>query len=43
MRSSGLVFNIKERLPTYPAAPPLYIKKAESLSQEATKNSNIRF
>ncbi|CAN5515330.1 tRNA pseudouridine(54/55) synthase Pus10 [soil metagenome] len=35
--SSGLVFNIKDRLPTYPAAPPFYIKKVKALVSVSEK------
>ena len=45
IRSSGLVFNIKERLPTYPAAPPFYIKKVKALVSVSDKivTSNFDF
>lgn len=43
IRSSGLVFNIKERLPTYPAAPPFYIKKVKALVSVSDKIVTLNF
>jgi Predicted pseudouridylate synthase len=43
IRSSGLVFNIKERLPTYPAAPPFYIKKVKALVSVSDKIVTLVF
>lgn len=45
IRSSGLAFNIKERLPTYPATPPFYIKKVKALVSVSDKivTSNFDF
>jgi len=43
IRSSGLVFNIKERLPTYPAAPPFYIKKVKALVSVSDKIVTLDF
>jgi tRNA U54 and U55 pseudouridine synthase Pus10 len=43
IRSSGLVFNIKERLPTYPAAPPFYIKKVKALVSVSAKIVTLNF
>jgi tRNA U54 and U55 pseudouridine synthase Pus10 len=43
IRSSGLVFNIKERLPTYPAAPPFYIKKVKALISVSAKIVTLNF
>src|SRR4029078_6276531 len=31
LRSGGLEFNIKEKLPSYPATPPFYIKNGTAL------------
>lgn len=41
--SSGLVFNIKDRLPTYPAAPPFYIKKVKVLFSVSDKIVTLDF
>jgi len=43
IRSSGLVFNIKERLSTYPAAPPFYIKKVKALVSVSDKIVTLNF
>jgi tRNA U54 and U55 pseudouridine synthase Pus10 len=43
IRSSGLLFNIKERLPTYPAAPPFYIKKVKALVSVSDKIVTLDF
>lgn len=43
IRSSGLVFNIKDRLPTYPAVPPFYIKKAKALVSVSDKIVTLDF
>ena len=43
IRSGGLVFNIKERLSTYPAAPPFYIKKVKALVSVSDKIVTLNF
>ena len=43
IRSGGLVFNIKERLSTYPAAPPFYIKKVKALVSVRDKIVTLNF
>jgi len=43
IRSGGLVFNIKERLSTYPAAPPFYIKKVKALISVSDKIVTLNF
>ena len=43
IRSCGLVFNIKERLSTYPAAPPFYIKKVKALVSVSDKIVTLNF
>ena len=43
IRSGGLVFNIKERLSTYPAAPPFYIKKVKALVSVSDKMVTLNF
>lgn len=43
IRSGGLVFNIKERLSTYPAAPPFYIKKVKALISVSAKIVTLNF
>jgi tRNA U54 and U55 pseudouridine synthase Pus10 len=52
VRSGGLEFNIKDKLPSYPATPPFYIKsvkalvsvteKIETLVSDFTSNSGIK-
>jgi tRNA U54 and U55 pseudouridine synthase Pus10 len=43
IRSGGLIFNIKERLSTYPAAPPFYIKKVKALVSVSDKIVTLNF
>jgi tRNA pseudouridine synthase 10 len=43
IRSGGLVFNIKERLSTYPEAPPFYIKKVKALVSVSDKIVTLNF
>jgi tRNA pseudouridine synthase 10 len=44
IRSNGFIFNIKEKLPTLPAAAPFYVKKVRTIvtCEEILKSSDIK-
>ena len=44
IRSNGLIFNIKERLPILPKATPVYIKKVRTLvtCEDSLKSSDLK-
>jgi tRNA U54 and U55 pseudouridine synthase Pus10 len=44
IRSNGLIFNIKERLPILPKATPVYIKKVRTLvtCKDSLKSSDLK-